>query len=101
LGCLRSSAFIDHRDSTVNLGPSQHRCLANIARAGTENPHVVGERPQLGQTIAGDDFEPIGIADIGERRMRRLTSPQLIQHGLWDNATVGSCQSVQHGQASR
>jgi hypothetical protein len=73
LGRLRSSSFIDHCDSTVDLSPSQHRRLANIALAGTQGPNVVCECPQLGQTIAGNDFEPAGIADVGQRRMRRLT----------------------------
>jgi hypothetical protein len=95
LGRLRSSSFIDHCDSTVDLGPSQHRCLANIPFAGTKDPHVVCEGPQLGQTIAGDDLEPVGIAHVGKRRMRQLAGPQLIQHRLWDHATVGGCQSIQ------
>jgi hypothetical protein len=60
-GRLRSSSFIDHCDSTVDLGPSQHRRLANIALARTQDLHVVRERPQLGQTIAGNNLEPAGI----------------------------------------
>ncbi len=71
LGRLRSSSFIDHCDSTVDLSPSQHRRLANIALAGTQDPHIVCKRPQL------------------------------IQHGLRDNAPVGGRQSIQNGQASR
>ncbi len=43
----RRSAFVEYCDCVVDLGPGEHRCLADIALARTQHLEIVCKRLQL------------------------------------------------------